>query len=987
MFRRMRRALARRRLDTHLALVFGGTVALALIAIVFYVNSQVVAIVDRASQTLFTHMANESRAHIDKSVSGVDMLTRLFASDPQAARLDTAGQEAFVQRLRVVLDATPYISAVYIGYGDGGFVLLRQLTSPVARRTLDAPEDANYLLEVIRPGAPGGAPASSLEFLDSDMHRLGTLDKPDLVYDPRTRDWYRQASSQGAIMTDPYRFFITDESGVTMARRLQGGDGVVGVDLALADLSQELRRMRSTPSTQLLIVNAGGAVVAASDPALEATIPQPDGAASGDALPAIVPDMLAAARSEGGWASQPNLPVDGRQWVMRVVPLQSDAWTFRLALATPLDEMLASAQRLVSTLGWISVALVAAVLVAIQTTARAVSRPLVAIAQEAEAIQSFHFKEDAAQGVRSSVKEIDTLSQAIRNARLTIQRFIEIGQALAAENDPGRLMERLLQETISIAGAEGGLILLTEDGGQTCAVVRPGGRTVEGGLAARPERLSHGDGQFSEDVLGALGRRAISHFDSPCALPDALFADLVPDPSLPPGKVFRFTVIPLRNRADDVIGGLLLVLRAHPDDPISDERLDLARALSGNASIAIETTLLLKARKSLLDAVIRMIAQATDAKSPYTGGHCQRVPLLTQALARAACAADSGPYADFTLTPEDWEAVDVASWLHDCGKLTTAEYVMDKATKLETINDRIHEIRMRFELLKAEAHAAYWRGLAMGGDEAALAAGRDAELAALDRDFAFVAASNEGGEQMTETQVARLRDIARRTWLRTLDDRIGISADEKRRKSQTPAPVLPVREPLLADRPDHIIPHFSNRLSELEAQAGFRLQRPDHRMNLGELYNLSIGRGTLTPEERFEINRHITRTIVMLEDLPLAGALKQVPEFAGGHHEKMDGSGYPRGLRRDEMSVVARMMAIADVFEALTAADRPYKKAKPLSEAIRIMGNMKRDHHLDPDLLDLFLTSGVWRDYALRHLDPAQIDAPDIDAVLAIRPA
>ncbi|MFT0860920.1 HD-GYP domain-containing protein, partial [Ancylobacter sp. G4_0304] len=487
-------------------------------------------------------------------------------------------------------------------------------------------------------------------------------------------------------------------------------------------------------------------------------------------------------------------------------------------------------------------------------------------------------------------------------------------------------------------------------------------------------------------IVHALRRRNVTHFDIADPAHDEMLAPIARGLPLEDGQVLRCSVIPLLNRSDEVIGGLLLCSRTREDTPISYESLDLARALSGNAAVAIETTLLLKSRKKLLDAVIRMIALATDAKSPYTNGHCQRVPLITHALAKAACESREGPYADFDLTPDEWEAVDVASWLHDCGKLTTAEYVVDKATKLETITDRIHEIRMRFELLKAQAETDYWRALAEGGDEARLRAVRDQEWRALDEDFAFVASCNEGGEFMEPQKIERLHQIARRQWTRTLSDRIGISTEERRRRERVPEPRLPVKEALLADRPDQVIEHFSNQLDDFEAKAGFSLKRPAHRLNQGELHNLSISRGTLTEEERYEINRHITRTILMLEGLPLSGALANVPEYAGGHHEKMDGTGYPRGLARDELSPVARMMAIADVFEALTAGDRPYKKAKTLSEAIRIMGFMKRDGHLDPDLLDLFLRSGIWRDYAREHLSPGQLDEPDIAAVLAMHP-
>lgn len=981
--------MIKRRLDTHLALVFGVTVMLALAGVILFVNNRAAAILDGATQALFANMTGESRAHIDKSFTSVEMLTRLFATDPQAASHDSERREKIIERFRIVMDATPFTSAIYVGYDDGDFLLLRHLTSQIARRNLNAPDNARYLLQTVDTDSAGSR--APLTFLDDQLKPVGTVDRRNFSFDPRERGWYRDAlTASGPVLTDPYRFFATAEIGVTIAHRLEDGTGVIGVDVSLADLSQELRRLKSTPSSEIIITNPAGMVIAASSPA--ATLPAafrsaaPSRAArQGAGISSIVPLMLATIHEDKHSDHTSTVTDGGRDWTMHVAPLQSGPWTFHVAAAVPNDELMASLRALLVTLGWISVGLMIAVIIAIHVTARAVSRPLVAIAREAEAIQSFNFK-DLPGGTRSSVREIDTLSRAIQNARMTIQRFIEIGRTLAAERDPDRLVDRLLQETISITAAESGLILLSEDDGRTFTVVtrqrhaeapehQPGGQGC---------RLTHGDSGLGGRIINALAQRAITHFDLVEPSEDPLFVELAEGLTLGDDEVFRFSLIPLLNRGDETIGGLVLVSRVDREALISNDSLDLARALSGNAAVAIETTLVLKSRKSLLDAVIRMIAQATDAKSPYTNGHCQRVPIITHALASAACDIEEGPYADFALTPEEWEAVDVAAWLHDCGKLTTAEYVMDKATKLETINNRIHEIRMRFELLKATANAEYWRGLATGNSEPELRAVRDRELAALDDDFAFVATCNEGGEFMEPEKIARLKQIARRTWLRTLDDRIGISSDEKRRKNRTPPAPLPAQEQLLDDRPDHIVEHYPNQLSDLEEKAGFRMARPAHRLNLGEIYNLSIGRGTLTAEERFEINRHVTRSIVMLEALPLSGALTKVPEYAGGHHERMDGRGYPRALTRDEMSPIARMMAIADVFEALTAADRPYKKAKSLSEAIRIMGEMKRDNHLDPDLLDLFLRSGLWRDYAERYLDPAQIDQPDIDAVLAI---
>jgi HD-GYP domain-containing protein (c-di-GMP phosphodiesterase class II) len=198
---------------------------------------------------------------------------------------------------------------------------------------------------------------------------------------------------------------------------------------------------------------------------------------------------------------------------------------------------------------------------------------------------------------------------------------------------------------------------------------------------------------------------------------------------------------------------------------------------------------------------------------------------------------------------------------------------------------------------------------------------------------------------------------------------------------------LPVTEHLLADKPCHIIEHDTVPLG-LDNPWGFILKPPAHKANQGEIYNLAIRRGTLTDEERFHINDHIVQTIVMLEALPFPKNLRRVPEWAGGHHEKMDGTGYPRGLKRHQMSIPARMMMIADIFEALTARDRPYKARKTLSECIDIMARMSREHHIDPDLFQLFLTSGVYREYADIFLLPEQIDDIDVVKYLnACRPA
>ena len=289
---------------------------------------------------------------------------------------------------------------------------------------------------------------------------------------------------------------------------------------------------------------------------------------------------------------------------------------------------------------------------------------------------------------------------------------------------------------------------------------------------------------------------------------------------------------------------------------------------------------------------------------------------------------------------------------------------------------------MRFEVLKRDAEIEYWRRIADGGDRTLLRAELEAKWKELDAEFRFVAECNEGGESMSGDAVERLKRIARRTWLRSLDDRVGLSHEERVRAEKLPAPPLPVFEQLLADKPEHIMAWSEKELDAAKGNSQFRVRMPPYKRNNGEIYNLCIGRGTLNDEERHAINDHVVQTIKMLSQLPFPKHLRRVPEISGGHHEKLDGTGYPRRLAGSELGVFARILAIADIFEALTARDRPYKTGRSLSQAVAIMASMSKARHIDAELFALFLTSGVYRTYAERYLESAQIDDVDVAAYL-----
>ncbi|MDF1589009.1 MAG: transporter substrate-binding domain-containing protein [Gammaproteobacteria bacterium] len=388
-----------------------------------------------------------------------------------------------------------------------------------------------------------------------------------------------------------------------------------------------------------------------------------------------------------------------------------------------------------------------------------------------------------------------------------------------------------------------------------------------------------------------------------------------------------------------------------------------------------------QAQRALMDAFIKLIAQAIDDKSPHTAGHCERVPHLAFMLIKEAEKDDSEPFGEFAFkSDEEWREFEIAAWLHDCGKIITPERIIDKGTKLETLYNRIHEIRMRFEVLWRDAEINYLLStFEPEADDAALLIEKQQKQRQLQQDFAFLANANIGSEFMSDEDVTRLKELAQQTWQRHFDNRLGLSHVELSRCPEIPEE-LPVTESLLADKPEHLEERV--RGTDYDPGFGIKMAIPEYLYNNGELYNLSIKSGTLTAEDRFKINEHIISTIKMLENLPFPEELKRVPRYASTHHESMKGTGYPRGLSGEELSIPERVMVLADIYEALTAADRPYKKAKPVSVAVDILYKMVQNEHVDVEVFELFLKTGVYRRYAQQFLPEEQIDDVDINQYL-----
>ena len=517
-----------------------------------------------------------------------------------------------------------------------------------------------------------------------------------------------------------------------------------------------------------------------------------------------------------------------------------------------------------------------------------------------------------------------------------LEQLNQIGASLSAERDINRLLEAILTAAKSITRADGGtLYRVTEENTLRFEIVRTSSlKYYLGGTSGNPVPFYpiqlYKEGRPNHSMVAA--HAAVT--GKTVNIADAYTADgfdFTGTRAFDAKTGYRsksFLTVPMRNHEQKTIGVLQLInaqdLRSGEILAFSASDQRLVESLASQAAIALTNRMLINQLEQLFESFIALINSAIDEKSPYTGGHCQRVPQLTMMLAEAVNDTKEGPLADFQMTEKDRYELKIAGLLHDCGKVTTPVHVVDKATKLETIYDRIHLIDTRFEILKRDLEIESLRGSL---DPQALRK----KARELDDDRRFLHACNIGSERMKEEDIERVKRIAAYRWR----DMNG---------------------------------HEANFLSD------------------DEVKNLTIRAGTLTEDERKIINHHIVATIKMLEALPWPRHLTKVPEYAGGHHERMDGKGYPKGLNREQMSVQARCMGIADIFEALTAKDRPYKKGKTLSESLEILGRMKLNQHIDPDLFDIFVRRKVYRRYAEMFLDKEQIDEVDESKIPGFAP-
>jgi HD-GYP domain-containing protein (c-di-GMP phosphodiesterase class II) len=518
-----------------------------------------------------------------------------------------------------------------------------------------------------------------------------------------------------------------------------------------------------------------------------------------------------------------------------------------------------------------------------------------------------------------------------------IKRITQIGVALSSEKNLDSLLEMIVDEARLFTHADGGTlyILSDDEAALQFAIVQSESLKIRmGGASGRitwppvPIRDENGHPNHANvSAYAAISGEVVN-------IPDVYHAE---------GFNFEGTrqfdrstgyrsrsmlVVPMRNHENDIIG-VLQLLNARDGatgrvTPFSAESQSVTESLASQAAVALTNNRLINNLETLLESFIKAVATAIDEKSPYTGGHIRRVAELTMSIALKINETREGPLASVCFDEHQLKELRLAAWLHDIGKITTPEYVIDKATKLETIFDRLALLKTRFEVLRRDNEITMLRkNLVPDKEEKSDFSfpGQELPPELLAEDYDFLVNINTGFECLSDDEIARLRSIASRKWLMGSEWR-----------------------PILSEE---------------------------------ELKNLSIRRGTITEEEKKIIDNHATVTYKMLSQLPFPKKMRHVAEYASGHHEKLDGTGYPLGLKDDRIPLQVRILTLADVFEAITARDRPYKKGKKLSEAMIIMRGMVKDRHIDADLFDLFIRERIYLDYAMRELDPLQVDQPD----------
>lgn len=965
-----------KRSGIRLHILVSGSIVLGMLvlaaAIIFHSyqsNRQIlIDLAQENAQQIATKVDSQIERHTQPIITAIKLLSQdsLVVSTTHVVRMKR------VRLLKMVLDENPVLSSVYLGYQNGDFFLLRKLNNKGlnnedSRKEVSAPENTRYMIQSIERDRKGKVQQALWLYFDKGLNLLSRREVPEYHFDPRSRPWFATTiQSEKPYISEPYLFYTTKEVGVTLSIKSSLLNTVVGIDASINDLSDLMKSLVPDDYSRLALVNSSNQIIGYPNlnqlihktpngtfrlsrvkelniPLFEQLVKHVSEKQHGD-----MNLLLPYNTSDGVWFGQrikigPQSSKDDKAY--------KENWN--LLYGIPEKALLARANQILhEQLIWSGV-IILVLLVVGWFFGKLVTSPMLRLSEIIEGMKAFEFNSD--QAVKSHIREVQILSRSLNDMSAAIKSFESISILLSQERDLDQMLNGVVGHLVQITATEMAVIYLYD---------------------SEKEQLI----QSTEGNLWG-----IKSIDCPKEKQDDI-VDICQHHFSEQGE--PFVCIPLSDRRMSITG--VLVLKLSPDaeqNQVTPAFLKFVTQVSGSAATAVETRKQVEAQSALIDAIIRLLADAIDAKSPYTGGHCERVPMLAEMIIDQAQQEMGGCFAGFMMDDLQRQEFKIAAWLHDCGKITSREYVIDKATKLETIYNRIHEIRTRFEVVWRDKEIDYWKGIAAGKNSPELEKVLKDAHNQLIKDFALIADLNIGGEEVKESDIIRLNQISDVSWQRHFSRQIGLSRDEENRLLSTDE-ILPVTEKLIDNRPEHIIP-WGDRKPPVEKDHpdnrwGFDMPLSDNEMNLGEIYNLSIEKGTLTEEERFLINEHIVQTIRMLSELPFPEEMKQVPDIAGNHHEKVNGSGYPRKLSGEQLTIPEKVMALADVFEALTAGDRPYKDAKTLSESLKILAFMVKEQHIDAEVFRLFIDRGIYQTYADGYLADKQKDSVDVSKLYEI---
>lgn len=954
-----------------LHILVSGSIVLGMLvlaaAIIFHSyqsNRQIlIDLAQENAQQIATKVDSQIERHTQPIITAIKLLSQdsLVVSNTHVVRMKRA------RLLKMVLDENPVLSSVYLGYQNGDFFLLRKLNNEASRKEVDAPANSQYMIQSIERDHKGKIQQTLWLYFDKGFNLLSRREVPEYRFDPRSRPWFAATiQSEKLYISEPYLFYTTKEVGVTLSIKSSLLNTVVGIDASINDLSDLMKSLVPDDYSRLALVNSSNQIIGYPNlnqlihktangtfrlsrvtelniPLFEQLVKNVSEKQLGD-----MNLLLPYNTSDGVWFGQkikigPQGGKDNQAY--------KENWNLLYGISE--KALLARANQILhEQLMWSGV-IILVLLVVGWFFGKLVTRPMLSLSEIIEGMKAFEFNSD--QSVKSHIREVQILSQSLNDMSAAIKSFESISILLSQERDLDKMLNGVVSHLVQITSTEMAVIYLYDSEKEQLI------QTTEGNLWG------------------------IESIDCPKEKQDDI-VDICQKTFSDKGE--PFVCIPLSDRRMSITGVLVLKLSPEAErNQVTPAFLKFVTQVSGSAATAVETRKQVEAQSALIDAIIRLLADAIDAKSPYTGGHCERVPMLAEMIIDEAQQEMSGFFAGFMMDDLQRQEFKIAAWLHDCGKITSREYVIDKATKLETIYNRIHEIRTRFEVVWRDQEINYWKGIAAGENTSDLEKTLQMAHNQIIDDFALLANLNIGGEAVQESDLTRLNQIRSVSWQRHFSRKIGLSRDELSRQPLEDE-ILPVTEQLIDNRPEHIIP-WGDRKPPVEKDHpdnhwGFDMTLSENEMNLGEIYNLSIERGTLTEEERFLINEHIVQTIRMLSGLPFPEEMKQVPDIAGNHHEKVNGNGYPRKLTGEQLTIPEKVMALADVFEALTACDRPYKDAKTLSESLKILAFMVKDQHIDAEVFRLFIERGIYQTYADDYLADKQKDRVDVSKLYEI---